>query len=182
MANEPQTNTSSFWDSVESHSIASGAPVSPDTSSDPSASIPVSHGFWDRVEGKKPAAGGNVVSIGGQPVDLKTGVGAQQASISQAGQAGASQIKNPEGHLTSDPNSVSPITRAGYGMPGNLLPDVGTPERAAGTKMATVMAGSMPRYLRRPAPSAISRPTRKPYRREKRQAKPHKQLVADSQP
>jgi len=142
MANEPQqqqTGSSSFWDTVESHPLANGS----DTFSSSPSTDTASHGFWDRVEGKTPAVAGDVVSIGGQPVNLKTGVGAQQASVAQASQTGASQIKNPQGHVTSNPNAVSPITQGGYGMPGNLLPDIGTPERAAGTKMAAVMGGSM---------------------------------------
>jgi hypothetical protein len=141
MANENPTPAVNhgFWDNVEAS--GSGGPVV--TSAPDSTTSTVSHGFWDRVEGKQPATGGNVVNIGGQPVDLKTGVGGQQAAVSQADQANTSQVKDPQGHITSDPAHVSPITRGGYGMPGNVLPDIGTPERAAGTKMATTMAGAM---------------------------------------
>src|ERR1700704_6449706 len=137
MANENQTTNDSFWDRVEGATNNSAFAASSDTPASSDPSQPVAHGFWDRVEGKKTSMGGaDVVTIGGQPVNLKTGVGAQQASVSQAQDATASQVKSPQGHVTSNPSTPSPMTRGGYGMPGNLLPDIGTPERAVGTKMA----------------------------------------------
>jgi hypothetical protein len=145
MANENQTTSDSFWDRVEGATKTSSASAaSLDTPTTPDPNQTVSHGFWDRVEGKKTPAVANsdVVMIGGQPVNLKTGVGAQQASVSQAQDATASQVKAPQGHVTSNPASVSPMAQGGYGMPGNVLPDIGTPERAAGTKMATTMGAA----------------------------------------
>ena len=145
MANENQTTTNdSFWDRVEGATNTSASTASADKPTNSAdSSQPVAHGFWDRVEGKKtPVGGADVVTIGGQPVNLKTGVGAQQASISQAQDETASNVKSPQGHVTSNPATPSPMARGGYGMPGNALPDIGTPERGAGTKMATTMAGA----------------------------------------
>ena len=140
MANENQTTNDSFWDRVEGAANNSASAASSDTTSDPSQ--PVSQSFWDKVEGKNPSTSPDVVNIGGQPVNLKTGVGAQQASVSQAQDETASNVKPPQGHVTSNPATPSPMARGGYGMPGNILPDIGTPERAAGTKMAITMGAA----------------------------------------
>jgi hypothetical protein len=143
MANENQTTNDSFWDRVEGATNTSASTASadkPTNSADPGQSV--AHGFWDRVEGKKTSMGTDVVNIGGQPVNLKTGVGAQQASVSQAQDETANTVKSPQGHVTSNPATPSPMARGGYGMPGNVLPDIGTPERAAGTKMATTMGAA----------------------------------------
>jgi hypothetical protein len=144
MANENQATNDSFWDRVEgatNTSASTGSADKPTNSADPGQ--PIAHGFWDRVEGKKTSAGGaDVVTIGGQPVNLRTGVGAQQASVSQAQDETASNVKSPQGHVTSNSATPSPMARGGYGMPGNVLPDIGTPERAAGTKMATTMGAA----------------------------------------
>jgi hypothetical protein len=142
MANEKQTTNDSFWDRVEGATNTSASTASADkpTNSDPSQTV--AHGFWDRVEGKKSSASPDVVNIGGQPVNLKTGVGAQQASVSQAQDETANNVKSPQGHVISNPATPSPTARGGYGMPGNVLPDIGTPERAAGTKMATTMGAA----------------------------------------
>jgi hypothetical protein len=142
MANENQTTNDSFWDRVEGATNTSASTASADkpTTSDPSQTV--AHSFWDRVEGKKSSSSPDVVNIGGQPVNLKTGVGAQQASVSQAQDETASNVKSPQGHVTSNPATPSPMSRGGYGMPGNILPDIGTPERAAGTKMATTMGAA----------------------------------------
>ena len=142
MANENQTTNDSFWDRVEGAANSSASAASSDTPASPDPSQTVAHSFWDRVEGKKTSMGPDVVTIGGQPVNLKTGVGAQQASVSQAQDETASNVKSPQGHVTSSPATASPMSRGGYGMPGNVLPDIGTPERAAGTKMATTMGAA----------------------------------------
>src|ERR1700686_2045809 len=143
MANENQTTNDSFWDRVEGATNTSASTASAEKPKNPAdPGQPIAHGFWDRVEGKKTSTSPDVVTIGGQPVNLKTGVGAQQASVSQAQDATASNVKSPQGHIISNSASVSPIARGGYGMPGNVLPDIGTPERAAGTKMATTMGAA----------------------------------------
>lgn len=133
MANDNQNPavSNAFWDRVEgktaSTSDAASSPASsqasPQSSSQPQTDG-LSHSFWDRVEGKTPQTSSDVANIGGQPVNLKTGVGATQAASSQA-----ASVVPPALDKTTTHTGQFTFPAAGPGAPLTTIKT--TPEKAA---------------------------------------------------